>query len=158
MIATDIGRAALLAGLAALAWANLLSICCWPAAAALSGALGVAFELARSAWVAQSAAPERLPARNAQLSAAGSISETLAFALGGWLYQLLGAVLALAADALSYLLSALCLRRRAQRARPRGQRTSGTAAGPAGGDAARRATPPASPRLPARASASWTRR
>ena len=59
--------------------------------------------------MAQSAAPERLPARNAQLSAAGSISETLAFALGGWLYQLLGAVLALAVDALSYLLSALCL-------------------------------------------------
>ena len=109
MIATDIARAALLGGLAALAWANLLSIWLLAAAAALSGALGVAFELARSAWVAQSAAPERLPARNAQLSAAGSISETLAFALGGWLYQLLGAVLALAVDALSYLLSALCL-------------------------------------------------
>ncbi len=109
MIATDLARAALLAGLAALAWAGLLSIWLLAAAAALSGALGVAFELARSAWVAQSAAAERLPARNAQLSAAGSISETLAFALGGWLYQLLGAVLALAVDAFSYLLSALCL-------------------------------------------------
>jgi MFS family permease len=109
MIAADVARAALLGGLAALAWANWLSIWLLAAAAALSGAVGVAFELARSAWVAQSAAPERLPARNAQLSAAGSISETLAFALGGWLYQLLGAVLALAVDALSYLLSALCL-------------------------------------------------
>ena len=57
MIATDIARAALLGGLAALAWANLLSIWLLAAAAALSGALGVAFELARSAWVAQSAAP-----------------------------------------------------------------------------------------------------
>ena len=109
MIAADIARAALLGGLAALAWTNLLSIWLLAAAAALSGALGVAFELARSAWVAQSAAPARLPARNAQLSAVGSISETLAFALGGWLYQLLGAVLALAVDAFSYLLSALCL-------------------------------------------------
>ena len=109
MIASDVARAALLGGLAALAWAHLLSIWLLAAAAALSGALGVAFELARSAWVAQSAALERLPARNAQLSAAGSISETLAFALGGWLYQLLGAALALAVDALSYLLSALCL-------------------------------------------------
>jgi len=109
MIVADVARAALLGGLAALAWANSLSIWLLAAAAALSGALGVAFELARSAWVAQSAAPERLPARNAQLSAAGSISETLAFALGGWLYQLLGAALALAVDALSYLLSALCL-------------------------------------------------
>jgi len=109
MIASDVARAALLGGLAALALANWLSIWLLATAAALSGALGVAFELARSAWVAQSAAPERLPARNAQLSAAGSISETLAFALGGWLYQLLGAALALAVDALSYLLSALCL-------------------------------------------------
>jgi len=109
MIASDVARAALLGGLAALAWAHLLSIWLLAAAAALSGAIGVAFELARSAWVAQSAAPDRLPARNAQLSAAGSISETLAFALGGWLYQLLGAALALAVDALSYLLSALCL-------------------------------------------------
>jgi len=109
MIGTDLARAALLVGLAALAWANLLSIWLLAAAAAVSGALGVGFELARSAWIAQSAAPERLPARNAQLSAAGSLSETLAFALGGWLYQLLGAVVALTIDALSYLLSALCL-------------------------------------------------
>ena len=109
MIATDIARAALLGGIAVLAWANLLSIWVLAAAAALGGALGVAFELARSAWVAQSAVPAQLPARNAQLSAVGSISETLAFALGGWLYQLLGAVLALAVDAFSYLLSALCL-------------------------------------------------
>jgi len=109
MIATDIARAALLGGIALLAWANLLSIWVLAAAAALGGALGVAFELARSAWVAQSAVPAQLPARNAQLSAVGSISETLAFALGGWLYQLLGAVLALAVDAFSYLLSALCL-------------------------------------------------
>ena len=109
MIVADVARAALLGGLAALAWAQWLSIWLLAAAAALSGTLGVAFELARSAWVAQSAAPARLPARNAQLSAAGSLSETLAFALGGWLYQLLGAVLALAVDALSYLLSALCL-------------------------------------------------
>ena len=109
MIVADVARAALLGGLAALAWAQWLSIWLLAAAAALSGTLGVAFELARSAWVAQSAGPARLPARNAQLSAAGSLSETLAFALGGWLYQLLGAVLALAVDALSYLLSALCL-------------------------------------------------
>ena len=109
MISTDVLRAALLCALAVLAWANLLSIWLLAAAAALSGALGVAFELARSAWVAESADAKRLPARNAQLSAVGSLSETLAFALGGWLYQLLGAVLALAVDAFSYLLSALCL-------------------------------------------------
>src|SRR6185295_1981632 len=109
MLATDVARAALLGGVAALAWVNALSMPLLALAAALSGALGVAFELARSAWVAQSATAERLSGRNAQLSAVGSVSETLAFALGGWIYQLLGAALAVAVDALSYLLSALCL-------------------------------------------------
>ncbi|MEO5880775.1 MAG: MFS transporter [Caldimonas sp.] len=109
MIVADLGRTGVLGGLAALALANLLSIWLLAAAAALAGLFSVAFELARSAWVAQNVAAEHLPARNAQLSAVGSLSETLAFALGGWLYQLLGAVLALAADAFSYLLSACCL-------------------------------------------------
>ncbi|MEO8524819.1 MAG: MFS transporter [Caldimonas sp.] len=109
MIATDLGRAGVLALLAALASCSLLSIWLLAVAAALSGLLTVAFELARSAWVAQSVEADRLPARNAQLSAVGSVSETSAFALGGWLYQLLGAVLALAVDAASYLMSAACL-------------------------------------------------
>ena len=69
MIATDLARAALLGGLAALAWAHLLSAWLPAAAAALSGALGVAFELARSAWVAQSAPAEQLP--GAQCPAVG---------------------------------------------------------------------------------------
>jgi predicted MFS family arabinose efflux permease len=51
-----------------------------------------------------------LPRRNAQLSVVGSLSETAAFALGGWLYQGLGATLSLAVDAASYAVSALCLR------------------------------------------------
>jgi hypothetical protein len=44
------------------------------------------------------------------MSAGSSLAETAAFALGGWLYQWLGAVLALLIDAGSYLVSALCLR------------------------------------------------
>ncbi len=109
MIAADLGRFGVLSLLALLAWLGLLSIWLLAAAAALTGLFGVAFELARSAWLARSAEPELLPRRNAQLSAIGSLSETAAFAIGGWLYQLLGAALALAADALSYLLSAACL-------------------------------------------------
>jgi len=109
MIGADLARAGVLGLLAALAFFGVLSIWLLAAAAALTGLLTVAFELARSAWVAQSVEPARLPARNAQLSAIGSVSETSAFALGGWLYQLLGAVLALAVDAVSYLLSAACL-------------------------------------------------
>jgi Na+/melibiose symporter-like transporter len=44
------------------------------------------------------------------MSAATSLSETAAFALGGWLYQGVGAVVALAIDAATYLVSALCVR------------------------------------------------
>jgi len=75
-----------------------------------SGVLTVVFELARSAWVAQRVPLADLPQRNAQLSVAGSVSETLAFALGGWIYQGLGAALSLLVDALSFVASALCLR------------------------------------------------
>jgi hypothetical protein len=79
-------------------------------AAAASGLATMAFELARSAWIARAIAAEQLTGANARLSAGASLAETAAFALGGWLYQGLGAVSALLIDAASYLLSALCLR------------------------------------------------
>jgi Na+/melibiose symporter-like transporter len=47
---------------------------------------------------------------NAQLSMVGSLSESAAFAAGGWLYQALGAAFALTIDALSYLGSGWLLR------------------------------------------------
>lgn len=78
--------------------------------AAASGVLTMGFELARSAWMAQCVALDDLTRRNSQLSAVSSLSETAAFALGGWLFQWLGAALALALDGLSYVLSAFCLR------------------------------------------------
>ena len=110
MLWADAARAALLGLLALGAWTGVLSIALLVAAAAASGLLTVAFELARSAWMAQQVAQADLPQRNAQLAVAGSLSETAAFALGGWLYQGLGAALALAVDACSYVASALCLR------------------------------------------------
>lgn len=110
MVATDLLRAGVLAMLAGLAAAQLLSFWMLVAASAASGLATMMFELARSAWIARNIAAAGLPARNAQISAGASLSETLAFAIGGWLYQWLGAALALLADALSYVLSALFLR------------------------------------------------
>jgi len=110
MLLCDALRAAVLllmlvmVALHALGFATLLLL------AAASGCLTMAFELARSAWMAQSVAVEQLPRRNSQLAMTGSMSEAAAFALGGWIFQAWGAALALAVDALSYLLSALCLR------------------------------------------------
>ncbi len=110
MLWADGGRALLLALLALAAWQGWLGFAMLVLAAALSGALSMAFELARSAWMAQQVQAPDLPRRNAQLAMVGSLSETAAFAIGGWLYQGLGAVWSLAVDATSYLVSALCLR------------------------------------------------
>jgi predicted MFS family arabinose efflux permease len=60
--------------------------------------------------MAQALPAEALPRSNASVAACTSVSETAAFALGGYLYQWLGAVTALVIDALSYLASAACLR------------------------------------------------
>jgi Na+/melibiose symporter-like transporter len=110
MLACDGLRCAVLALLALAAWRGSLAFPILLLAAAASGLLTAGFQLARSAWVAQSSPAPDLPHRNAQLSVAGSLSEAAAFALGGWLYQALGAALALAIDACSYALSALALR------------------------------------------------
>ena len=110
MLLADGARAALLAALALAAWQGWVGFALLLVAAAASGLLTVAFELARSAWTAQRVPVADLPRRNAQLAVAGSLSETLAFALGGWLYQGLGAAWALAVDAASYAVSACFLR------------------------------------------------
>ena len=110
MLACDVLRAAVLAALALLAWQGRLSLTVLVTAAAANGMLTVGFEMARSAWVAQRVEASRLPQRNAQLSMAGSLSETAAFALGGWVFQWTGAAIALAIDAMSFAFSAGCLR------------------------------------------------
>ncbi len=109
MLTADFARAAVLGVLAALAYTQMLAFWMLVAAAVATGLLTEWFEMARSAWMADRIAENDLSARNAQVSVATSLSETVAFALGGWLYQGLGAVLALTIDALSYLASALCL-------------------------------------------------
>lgn len=111
MLSCDGLRALLLALLAAATATGSLSMALLLAASAIGAVLTTAFELARSAWMAQRVAANELSTANARLSIAGSLSETAAFALGGWLFQLWGAVLALGVDAASYLVSALCLRR-----------------------------------------------
>ena len=110
MIVADAARFAVLGALALSIWLGFASYALLLAAAAANGLISIGFELARSAWMAQRVRATDLPRRNAQLSAIGSLSETAAFALGGWLFQYLGAALALALDSLSYVISAACLR------------------------------------------------
>jgi len=110
MLGADVARAAVLGALALAAVLEWLSFGLLVVAAAASGVLTVTFELARSAWIAQRIDRDELALRNAQMSMGGSLSETAAFAIGGWLYQGLGAVLALAIDAATYLVSAAFVR------------------------------------------------
>jgi MFS family permease len=109
MVAADLLRAALIALLAVAAWRGWVSMTMLMSVAALHGIATIAFELARSAWIARNVETAALATRNAQLSAAGSITEAASFGVGGWIYQLLGGALSLAVDALSYVVSALCL-------------------------------------------------
>ncbi len=110
MVGSDLLCTAVLALLALLTAAGWLTFAALLAAAAATGVLRMAFELARSAWLAQRVPAAELATRNAQLSMTASLSETAAFALGGWLFQAGGALVALALDAVSYAVSALCLR------------------------------------------------
>lgn len=103
-------RALLLALIAASAFTNTINMAGLVGAAVLAGVLNIAFDLARSAWIAQRVAVPDLPRANAGLAAAGSVSETVAFAGGGWLYQWAGAVWALIVDAGSFVASAWLLR------------------------------------------------
>jgi len=135
MLACDAGRALLLGLLALGAWRGWLGMGTLVAAAAASGVLTVGFEMARSAWTAQCVAAADLPRRNAQLSMVGSVSETVAFAAGGWLYQWLGAALALLLNACSYGVSALCLR-----GVPEAAQAPAAPAVPVAGNATRNAT------------------
>jgi predicted MFS family arabinose efflux permease len=109
MLTADGVRFVLLLSVAAGAWYGVLSFALLVVVAAGSGLATMAFELARSAWMAQHILSQDLPRRNSQLSAATSLSETAAFALGGWLYQWLGAAWSLVIDAVSFVGSAVCL-------------------------------------------------
>jgi|GEM_PF-811615 len=111
MLLADGGCAIVLALLAAAAATEVLSMPLLVLAATATGALATVFDMARSAWIGTHVPPADLPRCNAQLSAVGSVSETLAFAGGGWLFQWAGAVTALAVDAGSYGVSAMCVRR-----------------------------------------------
>jgi MFS family permease len=110
MLLSDGVRGALLLMLALATWLGFITLPLLAVSAAISGAMTMVFELARSAWMAQRALPQELTMRNSQLSVITSVSEAASFAIGGWLYQWLGAVLSLIVDGLSYAASGLLLR------------------------------------------------
>jgi MFS family permease len=111
LIAADLGRAALLATIPAAALAGALRIEQLYAVALLAGVLGLFADVARSSLLPALVGRERLAEANGRLEMSRSVARVAGPGLAGALVQTLTAPVALAADALSFLLSAACLTR-----------------------------------------------
>lgn len=111
LIAADLGRAALLLALPVAALAGALPF--WPLVAIAFGLglLDTLFGIAYAAYLPALVPREALVAANGQLEASSSVAGVAGPGLAGALVQLVGAPVALVADALSFLASGLLIRR-----------------------------------------------
>jgi MFS family permease len=111
MIATDLGRALLLATIPVAALAGWLGFGQLIVVAALVSVLSVFFDVAYQSYLPSVVTRERLLDANSKVSAAMSVAETSAFSAGGWLVQVLTAPMAILVDAVSFVASALLVAR-----------------------------------------------
>jgi predicted MFS family arabinose efflux permease len=118
MIGADLGRAIALGTLPLASWLGLLGLEHVYAVAFVAGVLDAIFELAQTAYVPTLVRPDALVPANARLSGSASAAEVVAFGIGGFLVQWLGPAQAIGVDAATFLLSAACLARIAQREPP----------------------------------------
>jgi len=109
MIASDLIRAALLAAVPVIALLHHLTIWVVYAAALLVGAASVLFDIADQAFLPSLVDKRQLMEANGKLAATDGMAELGGPAIAGGLVQLLGAPIALAVNAVTYLVSALFL-------------------------------------------------
>jgi MFS family permease len=109
LIVANVGRAALLAAIPLAAAAGALRIELLYVIAFAVGVLTVAFDVAYLAYVPSLVSRHRLTTANGRLLASASAAEMGGPGLAGVLISLVGAPLALAVDAASYVVSALSL-------------------------------------------------
>jgi MFS family permease len=109
MIVADLGRAALLASVPAMAALGVLRLEALYGVAFLTGALTVWFDVAYHAHLPFLVPPRDLVEANSRLAASASVAEVGAFGIGGWLVQWLSAPRALIVDAVSFLVSAAAI-------------------------------------------------
>jgi MFS family permease len=111
LIACDLARAAVLVSIP-LAWlSGLLSLGYLAAAAFLIGVFTVFFDVAHASYLPSLLRREELVEGNSKLEVAESLTQFAGPGIGGILVQVLSAPLAVAFDALSFLVSALFLGR-----------------------------------------------
>jgi MFS family permease len=111
MIAADLLRAALLAGIPIAAIAGVLRIEQLYCVAFLTGVLTIIFDVAYQSFLPTVVRREELLEGNSKLTASASAAEVGAFGISGWLVQILTAPLAVLVDAASFVVSAVCLLR-----------------------------------------------
>jgi len=109
MIGADIGRAVLMALIPVLAWAGRLNMPVLYAVTLAYGSLSVLFDLAYRPYLPTLVSPADLLAGNQRLQSTDSVSQVAGPSLGGALVQLLGAPPAMAADAVSFVVSVMSL-------------------------------------------------
>jgi len=111
MLATDVGRAVLLASIPIAAVAGMLRLEQLVLVAFAVGTLDVFFGLAYASFLPSVVRREELAEGNAKLALSAEVARVAGPGLAGALVQLLTAPLAIAADAASFLASALALAR-----------------------------------------------
>jgi MFS family permease len=109
MIGSDLGRAALLGSIPVAATLGMLRVEQLYVVAFLAGALTVVFDVAVQSYLPTVLTREELLEGNSKLEASGSVAEVAGLGLAGALVQVLTAPIAVAVDAVSFLVSALSL-------------------------------------------------
>jgi MFS family permease len=109
MIAADLGRAVCLGSIPVAAIGGWLSIAQLIVVAFLASILTTFHNVADRAYLPTVIDRDQLVSANSALSASGSVAEVSAFSLGGVLVQVLTAPIAIAVDAISFVVSAVIL-------------------------------------------------
>ncbi len=109
LIVCDLARAVLLMTIPLAALLGRLDLTLLLVVKFLAGAFDTLFDLARQAYVPGIVGEHRLVAANSRLSATSSAAEVSAFGIAGWLVQWLTGPIAIAVDAVSFLVSAVLL-------------------------------------------------
>jgi MFS family permease len=109
MIAADLGQAICLGSIPVAAIGNWLSIAQLVVVAFLASILSTLHGVADSAYLPTVVERDQLVDANAALTASGSAAEFSAFSIGGVLVQVLSAPIAIAVDAISFVVSAVVL-------------------------------------------------
>lgn len=111
MIGADLGRAVVLLTVPVLAILGHLEIWHLLIVAGLMSILSMLFDIAYQSYLPGLIGRERLIAGNSTLTATESVAEFGSFSIGGWLVQIFTAPFAILIDAVTFILSALAIRR-----------------------------------------------